>query len=116
MMLLFFYNKSSSSALNKSPPRFSEGRQQRGPKATLSSLLLVRIQTSFATTSFAAENTKVFLREREINFKRSVQKERNEEKSGEINFFFSGKVLTFFSLHSEEITPNLSRAFSLSFY
>jgi hypothetical protein len=63
MMLLFFYNKSSSSALNKSPPRFSEGRQ-RGPKATLSSLLLVRIQTSFATTSLAAENTKVFLRER----------------------------------------------------
>jgi hypothetical protein len=64
MMLLFFYNKSSSSsALNKSPPRFSEGRQ-RGPKATLSSLSLIRIQTSFATTSLAVENTKVFLRER----------------------------------------------------
>jgi len=63
MMLLFFYNKSSSSALNKSPPRFSEGRQ-RGPKATLSSLSLIRIQTFFATTSLAVENTKVFLRER----------------------------------------------------
>lgn len=67
MMMRFFFSTKSSSALKKSLPLFSEGREKK-TKSGAAFLSRIRIQTCFVVTSSSRKHKSVL---REVDYYKS---------------------------------------------